>query len=64
MTESLHQCKPSFSVKKVLLRFTKDAQWKTSAKKATVIFATDPIEYAFVGVSILDDTFMGGEYSN
>ncbi len=30
----------------------------------TVTFAPDLIEYAFLGVSISDATFMGGEYSN
>jgi len=28
----------------------------------TVIFAPDLIEYAFVGVSLSDEKFMGGEY--
>ncbi len=30
----------------------------------TVIFAPHLIEYAFVGVSLSDAKFMGGEYSN
>ncbi len=30
----------------------------------TVIFAPDLIEHAFVGVSLSDTKFMGGEYSN
>ncbi len=30
----------------------------------TVIFATQLIEYAFVGVSLSIDKFMGGEYLN
>ncbi len=28
----------------------------------TVIFAADLIEYAFLGISLLDAKFMGGEY--
>ncbi len=64
-TNSLHQHKPSFAVKIVLSGFTKDAQWRISAEKAwTVIFAPDLIEYAFVGGSLSDAKFMGGEYSN
>ncbi len=30
----LHQCKPSFGVKKLLSLFTKDTQWEISAEKA------------------------------
>jgi len=30
----------------------------------TVIFASDLIEYAFVGVSFSEAKFMGGEYLN
>ncbi len=64
-TNSLHQRKPSFAVKIVLSGFTKDTQWSISAEKAwTVIFAPDLIEYAFVGVSLSDAKFMGGENSN
>ncbi len=32
------------------------------ALKHTVIFAPDLIEYAFIGVSLSDATFMGEEY--
>ncbi len=63
-TNSLCQRKPSFGVKIVLSVFTKDAQWRISAKKAwTVIFAPDLIEHAFVGVSLSDAKFLG-EYYN
>ncbi len=48
---------------KLGFRFTKDAQWQISAEKAwKVIFAPDLIEYAFVGASLSDTTFMGGEH--
>ncbi len=41
----------------------KYAQWRISTEKAwTVIFASDLIEYAFLGVSLSDAKFMGGEY--
>ncbi len=64
-TNSLRQRKPSFGIKIVLSGFTKDAQWQISAEKAwTVIFALYLIEYAFVGVSLSDAKFMGGENSN
>ncbi len=36
---------------------------KELALKKRQLF-TDPNEYAFVGVSVSDYTFMGGEYSN
>ncbi len=65
LTNSLCQRKPFFGVKIVLSGFTKDAQCRLSAEKAwTVIFVPDLIEYAFVGVSLSDAKFMGGEYSN
>ncbi len=47
----------------VLSGFAKDAQWRISIEKVwTVIFAPDLIEYAFVGVSLSNAKFMGGEY--
>ncbi len=54
-TNSFRQRKPSFGFKIVLSGFAKDAR---------VIFAPDLIEYAFVGISLSDAKFMGGEYSN
>ncbi len=44
---------------KALSGFTKDAQWRIGAEKAwAVICAPDLMEYAFVGVSLSDATFM------
>ncbi len=45
-SNSLHQSKPSLGVKTVL----------------TVIYADECIEYAFVGDSLSDTKFMGGEH--
>ncbi len=60
---SLGQRKPSFGVKRLLSGFTKDAQWRNSTENAwTVIFVPDLIECAFVGVSLSEAKFMGGEY--
>ncbi len=59
----MRQRKLSFAVKIVLLGFTKDVQYCTE-KAWTVIFVPDLIECAFVGVSLSDAKFMGGEYYN
>jgi len=37
---------------------------KKGVRVDRVVFAADLIAYAFVGVSLLDAKFMGGEYLN
>jgi len=57
----LRQHKPSFGGRELLSGFTV----KTFAEKAwTVIFTADRIAYTFVGVSISDAKFLGGEFLN
>ncbi len=60
----MQQCKTSFCIKIVLSGFTKDAQKKNWHWQCvhTVIFAPDLAEYAFVGVSLSDAKFMGGDW--
>lgn len=60
-TNSLPQHKPSFSIKIVLSRYTKECAVMNDCCKG-VILAREFIEYAFVEVSLSDAKFMGGEH--
>jgi len=58
----LLQHKPTYGIKQLLFGFARHAGEKTALKR--INFDSDLIAYAFVGVSLSDTKFMGGEYLN